>query len=150
MRPLTLLFQYLLKIPVLFVGSGSFGTGDFLSALPQEGQNAGTSSSAFPQEGQNFGLSNTGKFYPISDQLIGHFVGIGYLAALPSPDDLPRIRRKIHGSAKTKNQATVTSFSITHGVFFAGGSGVRHAGSKGKPNFSRTASAHRLCPSAFK
>jgi hypothetical protein len=49
-----------------------------------------------------------------------------------------------------KNQATVTSFSKTHGVFFAGGSGVRQAGSKGKPNFSRTASAHLLCPSAFK
>jgi hypothetical protein len=51
------------------------------------------------------------------------------LALLPSPDDLPRKRRQIQGSANVKNQIVEIIRFFIHDVAGAGGSGIRHEGS---------------------
>jgi hypothetical protein len=54
-------------------------------------------------------------------------VGVGYLALLPSPEDLPRNRRQIQGSAKVKNQIVDEIRLDNQDDAGAGGSGIRHA-----------------------
>jgi hypothetical protein len=53
------------------------------------------------------------------------FTGSAYLALLPSPDDLPLIRRHAHGSKKIPTHARFIKNFTTLPFFFAGGSGAR-------------------------
>jgi hypothetical protein len=56
-------------------------------------------------------------------------VGVGYFAERPSPDDLPRKRRQIQGSANVKNQMAEINLFLSQGVGVAGGNGIRQLGS---------------------
>ena len=66
-------------------------------------------------------------------------MAIGYLQVRPSPDDLPRARRHIHGSANVANQTVVIAARTNLGVGSAGASDRRHDGSNGSPRVSCTA-----------
>jgi hypothetical protein len=46
----------------------------------------------------------------------GQAVGVGYFALRPSPEDLPRSLRQIHGSAKVKNQIAEIARFFNQGV----------------------------------
>ena len=58
----------------------------------------------------------------------GQLIAIGYLQVRPSPDDLPRARRHIHGNAKVANQTVVIAARTNFGVGSAAANGRRHAG----------------------
>ena len=68
----------------------------------------------------------------------------------PSPDDLPRARRHIQGSANVANHAIVTADLTICGVGSCGANGRRHDGSNGSSIVSKTACATRSCPIGFK
>ena len=66
-------------------------------------------------------------------------IGVWYFADLPSPEDLPRMRRQIHGSTKMIIQMIFSRFFRNLDFAVAGSSGIFHFGSNSFPRFSKTA-----------
>jgi hypothetical protein len=69
-------------------------------------------------------LPRGGGFYLL---VVGQATGASYFPLRPSPDDLPRIRRQIHGKAKVTNHKKPINLFLIHGVGFACGSGLRQS-----------------------